>query len=144
MKVICMLRGRLYHENRHEKVCVCARMCVYMHTWVHGLRLYASVNYTCVFWWINHILKIFTYTLIFPTLFSVQATTRPLKESWQKETEKQRRRRRRGCCWFCPPSLLALLCIASSLLLLLPSSSAPSSADCPFFLYSNTQPAPPS
>lgn len=44
MKVICMLRGRLYHENRHEKVCVCVCECT-VHTcicvYVYGLSVYA-------------------------------------------------------------------------------------------------------
>lgn len=59
MKVICMLRGRLYHENRHEKVCVCVCECT-VHTcicvYVYGLSVYAvhvmptQVWAKCTFW----------------------------------------------------------------------------------------------
>lgn len=100
MKVICMLRGRLYHENRHEKVCVCVWMhCAYMHlcvcAWPECLCCTCDAN--------AGLGKM--YVLIFCTSTSVQAnTTRPVKESWQKETGKQKRRgRRRGCCWSAYP-----------------------------------------
>lgn len=88
MKVICMLRGRLYHENRHEKVCVCARACIRVFVYFCELYMYAFVDKL-------HSLNVQFYPLISPSMFSVQATTL-LKESWQKKTEKQRRRR--GCC----------------------------------------------
>lgn len=100
MKVICMLRGRLYHENRHEKVCVCTRVFVYVDACVCA-RVHSCVYfcelYMCAFVDKLHSLNFQSYPLISPSMFSVQATTL-LKESWQKKTEKQRRRRRRGCC----------------------------------------------
>lgn len=83
-----MLRGRLYHENRHEKVCVCARACI-------RVFVYFCELYMCAFVDKLHSLNVQFSPLISPSMFSVQATTL-LKESWQKKTEKQRRRR--GCC----------------------------------------------
>lgn len=72
-----MLRGTLYHEKRHEKVCV----------WV---RVYTYICMYVYLGWLNCILTFSLFASSFSLfLFFVQTTNTTVTECWQNEAEKQ-------------------------------------------------------
>lgn len=87
-----MLRGRLYHENRHEKVCVCGCVClcncVYMHVFVFATWCvcFSKTVHNCF----DGLTTLLTFTCNMLSACSRRRVPFHVEKRWQGKTENRR------------------------------------------------------